>query len=114
LHSADFEKEYVYFEDGIMKQSATDDYLTQILADADLAIVGDKSEVYWTKDLEPLHREMKKTDNPSKEDLQAFIEQQTPFLTNHRFYTTEANQVFPHKQDNIQFIKNLSISSKGE
>lgn len=94
----------VYFKDGVMKQSATDDYLTQIVADADLAHLGRESEIYWDR-AESLLKEMKKTDNPSPEDKLAFIKSQPNFLKNHKFYTQEAKTLFPHKQTNIAFVQ---------
>ncbi|MEK7450676.1 MAG: HD domain-containing protein [Patescibacteria group bacterium] len=94
----------VYFKDGVMKQSATDDYLTQIVADADLAHLGRESEIYWDR-TESLLKEMKKTDNPSPEDKLTFMKSQPTFLENHKFYTEEAKQLFPHKQANIAFVQ---------
>jgi predicted metal-dependent HD superfamily phosphohydrolase len=94
----------VYFKDGVMKQSATEDYLTQIIADADLAHLGREAGLYWER-AESLLREMKKTDNPTPEDKATFIKSQPAFLKNHNFYTEEAKILFPNKQENIAFVQ---------
>ncbi len=94
----------VYFENGTIKQSATEDYLAQIMADADLAHLGRESSLYWER-AESLLREIKKTDNPTPEDRSAFIKSQPSFLKNHKFHTEEAKQLFPYKQENIAFVQ---------
>lgn len=99
----------VHFEQGL-KQSATDDYLTQIIADADLASLGQEPEVYWRK-AESLLREFKKTNFPSRDDLREFLETQGGFLENHNFYTPEAKQLFSYKEDNIEFSRELLLSN---
>ncbi|MDO8621520.1 MAG: hypothetical protein Q7R31_04560 [Candidatus Levybacteria bacterium] len=94
----------VNFKDGIMEQSPTEDYLAQIVADADLSVLGQESNVFWRRAM-GLLKEMKKTNSPSKEDEIAFAKGETLFLKNHRFYTQEANRLFPHKQENMEFTQ---------
>jgi len=94
----------VYFEDGIAKQSATKEYLTQIMADADLSGLGQETNAFWSGALGRL-REIEQTDIPSREDEIAFTQELVIFLENHHFYTREANRLFPHKQENIKFMK---------
>lgn len=94
----------VSFEGGVMKQSATDDYLTKIIADADLSSLGQAPEIYW-KSAQSLLNEIKNTDSPSLEDQLAWAEGQIAFLSNHEFYTNEAKELFPHKEENIEFAK---------
>lgn len=93
----------VYFVDGVSKQSATDEYLTKIISDADLASLGSETHIYW-KSAKRLLQEIKTTDEPPREDVIAFTEGQTPFLTNHQYYTEEAKALFIHKQENIEFV----------
>lgn len=93
-----------HVENGAMKQSATDDYLTQIMADADLAYLGGDSETYYQR-AESLLKEIKRTDNPTSEDKLAFMKSQPAFLAKHSFYTEEARQLFPNKQVNIAFVQ---------
>jgi len=94
----------VHFEGGVMEQSATQDYITQIITDADLSGLGQEPIAFWERAMRVL-REIKKTDTPSREDEIAFAKEEIPFLENHRFYTEEANRLFPHKQENIQFTQ---------
>ena len=94
----------VFFENGVMKQSATQDYLTQVITDADLANLGKKPDAFWEK-AKRLLKEMKKTDNLSREDELAFAKTEIPFLEHHKFYTPEADILFSHKQENIEFVK---------
>lgn len=82
----------VFFENGVMKQSATDDYLTQVLADADLSNLGQEPQFYWER-AQNLLREV------------GFIGEQASFLENHRFYTEEAKRLFPHKKENIRYVQ---------
>jgi len=94
----------VSFEGGVMKQSATEEYLTQIIADADLSALGQPPEKYWAA-AQALLKEMKNTETPSLEDELAWARGQVPFLSNHQFYTDEAKKLFPHKEANIAFAK---------
>jgi predicted metal-dependent HD superfamily phosphohydrolase len=94
----------VYFEGGVMKQSTTEDYLTQIITDADLSSLGKEQNVYWERAMRLL-KEIKKTDTPSRDDEITFAKGQIPFLENHQFYTQEANGLFPHKQENVEFTQ---------
>ncbi len=93
----------VYFEAGIMRQSPTEEYLTQIVADADLSSLGQEQNIYW-EEAKGLLKEIKKTDSPSREDEIAFVEKELTILENHQFYTEEARKLFPHKEENIMFI----------
>lgn len=94
----------VSFEGGVMKQSATDDYLEKLVADADLSSLGQPSEIYW-KSAQALLKETKHTDAPTLEDQLAWALGQIAFLSNHEFYTNEAKELFPHKEENIEFAK---------
>lgn len=94
----------VSFAGGNMKQSATDDYLTKILADADLSSLGQPPEVYWAS-AQSLLKEIKNTDAPTLKDQLDWARGQIIFLSNHEFYTDEAKELFPHKEENIEFAK---------
>jgi predicted metal-dependent HD superfamily phosphohydrolase len=94
----------VSFENGVMKQSATEDYLTKIMADADLSSIGQPTEYYWRVSQSYFH-EIKGTESPSLEDQLAWARGQIAFISNHEFYTEEAKQLFPHKEENIMFAK---------
>ncbi|SRR5258708_26028754 len=94
----------VNFKGGVMKQSATEDYLTQIVADADLSSLGREPHIFWGKAI-GLLKEIKNTDTPSREDEIAFAIGEISFLENHQFHTEEANKLFPYKRKNIEFMQ---------
>lgn len=94
----------IHFDDGIMKQSATEEFLTQVIADADLSHLGREPNIYWSRAM-GLLKEIKGTNDLSKEDTITFAEGQPTFLTNHQFYTEEARRLFAHKQENITFAR---------
>lgn len=93
----------VYFAGGVLKQSASDEYLTQIIADADLSSLGQKPQIYWSRAYNLL-REMKKTSDLPPEEILVFAEQEILFLKNHNFYTDEAKSLFTHKPGNLRFL----------
>ncbi len=103
----------VSFENGVLKQSATDDYLTRIITDADLSALGQPPETYWAT-AQSLLKEMKKTDTPSYEDQLLWAQGQIAYLSNHQFYTDEARELFPHKEANIEFAKQQIKILEGE
>lgn len=94
----------VHFEGAVMEQSATGEYLTQIVADADLSSLGQKPTFYWDR-AERLLKEIRGTDNPAREDEVAFTKRQLILLENHQFYTEEARGLFTHKRENIEFTQ---------
>jgi len=91
----------VSYDEGTMRQFATECYLTQIITDADLSSLGKPYALYWDR-ARRLLEETKGTNNPSEEDITVFMQGQIAFLQNHRFYTEEARVLFPHKKDNIR------------
>lgn len=106
----------VYFEDGVMRQSASEDFFTKIMADADLSALGDAPEIYWDRAVRLL-KEIKNSDHLTKEDLADFAKSQGKFLSDRAYYTEEAAQAFPHLKDNIEYsrkkYKELSGSYEG-
>jgi predicted metal-dependent HD superfamily phosphohydrolase len=94
----------VQFENGSMKQSATGEYLTQLLADADLASVGQEPSVYWDRALRFL-KETQGTTASSKEEAVAFMQSQLAFLEQHHYYTAEAASLVIQQQANIAFVR---------
>ncbi len=99
----------VYFENDNLKQSATEDYLTKIMADADLSALGNKTEIYWDRALR-LFNELRKKGNPdvdapTKEELIALCHRQIILLSNHQYYTDEAKELFPHQPENLAFVQ---------
>lgn len=91
----------VHYDEGGMSQFATENYMTQIIADADLSNLGNPYELYWDR-ARRLLEEVKNTRKPSGEDIKSFMRGQISFLQSHRFYTEEARALFPYKKDNIK------------
>jgi predicted metal-dependent HD superfamily phosphohydrolase len=98
-----------YDSNGAMTQSATENYLTQLMADADLASLGKPTIEYW-ENAKKLFSELNPDAKIDAETYNNFIASQVPFLEHHYFYTQEAKELFPHKQENIEYIKNLAES----
>ncbi|OGE09674.1 hypothetical protein A2470_00885 [Candidatus Curtissbacteria bacterium RIFOXYC2_FULL_41_11] len=105
----------VSFENGSLRQSATDEYPTQIIADADLAHLGKEPDIYW-ETARNLLKELKGTDAPSRENEIAFAQGNLTLLENYRFYTEEATRLFPYRQQNIEFTQEHieSLVSEGQ
>lgn len=96
----------VYFEDGILKQSATNDYLSKIVCDADLSSLGDEQDVYVSTSTGLLY-EITKTHEPTDEQIQGHMKNQMNLLSNHQFYTDEATIIYPHQGENLVFAEKL-------
>jgi len=107
----------VHFEDGVMLQSATVegddpevDYLCQIIADADLATLGDQWEIYFSR-MKALEVEIHGAD-PAAETHKQFLERQLALLEHHAFYTPEATELFHEQEENANELrKRLALLS---
>ncbi len=99
----------VYFKNDVMKQSAGNDYLVQLVADADLATLGRPTPQYWRR-ANCFFEERNPGASRQGPVWADFVTGQASFLGNHQFYTTEANELFPHKTANIAYIKALLIT----
>lgn len=91
----------VHFDEaGIMKQAASpDDYLTKIIADADLHLLGSPTEEQHNGAIALLH-EISDTDSPTPEQEHAFFQNQLKLFENHEYYTNEAVQLYSYKAVN--------------
>lgn len=93
----------VYFVDGVLRQCVdTSDYLSKIMADADLASSGKSPAIYWDRALRLLREQSGLAEVPAETVAHFAVAQQT-FLRGHFFFTEEAAALFPHKQENIEF-----------
>lgn len=93
----------VFFDqEGIMKQMITDDYLSKVMADADLWTLGASTELFWDRTIRIL-KEFKNTERLSKDDVQEFAAEQVLFIQSHPFHTEEARLLFPNARKNIEF-----------
>lgn len=96
------------FIQGTIKQNArADDFLSQVLADADLAYLGSKE--YWPKAQLYLHERLGNR-IANNAELLSFAKTQIPLLEAHSFYTEEAAELFSQKKANIALLKDF-ISS---
>jgi predicted metal-dependent HD superfamily phosphohydrolase len=91
----------VHMENGTIAQEPTADYLTQVMCDADLSLLGDDSIRYWRRSAD-LFIEMKRKEGVAKDDLKEFLERQRLLLTVHTFYTPEGSERFPNQEINLQ------------
>jgi|GEM_PF-3987407 len=93
-----------------IEQSASpDDYLTMLMADADLSSFGLPKAQYW----DTARRFFAET-NPGIElagqALQAFIRHQIKRITHHKYMTEEGRHLFHCQQENVEFLKSLYSS----
>lgn len=91
----------IYFDQEIMKQSAGVSYLDRVLADADLAYLGE--ELFKHVFESQMYMYEMNGLNPSKNDLRIFIKDQISLLVNHHFYTPEASILFPYQSENLAY-----------
>jgi predicted metal-dependent HD superfamily phosphohydrolase len=93
--------------DGII-QSATNDYATQILADADLSNFGKPFKEFWDRSKKyQLEYSKVPFEELNKAAQGKFITSQIKVLQKHTYYTPEANEIFGHKLQNIEYLKNM-------
>ncbi len=98
----------VSFDSGVMRQSAGDDFISQALCDADLASLGKPFDEFWQSASNYL-QEMQAANypNPTFSNPMKFLHSQVGLLSSHKFYTPEAQQLFPHQNANIHRIIKL-------
>jgi len=97
----------VVFENGIIRQSASGNPLSQMIADADLANLGSPTEVFWDRS-EHIFREQ----YPDGNGMDEFLEFQTGLLTHHTYCTEEAKILFPHQRENLEFNAQMIAERK--
>lgn len=95
----------IQINNGVLHQSAkADNYLGQILADADLANLGQEHEVFWRKYMNFVEEASR--GEPSRELLITLYRNEINLLKNHRYYTPEAETLFPHQRENLELVQN--------
>ena len=83
-------------------QSATNDYATQILADADLNAFGKPYEVYWDRSKKYYEERVGASfDSADASEQRHFIDGQINVLQTHKYYTKEAETVYPNTSSNV-------------
>jgi hypothetical protein len=75
----------------------------QIICDADLASFGDELPVFLQSGRAYYQEQNSKDDNPTRQ----FMEGQVVLLGNHAFLTPEAQELFPHAQENRVHIQQI-------
>jgi predicted metal-dependent HD superfamily phosphohydrolase len=99
----------VRFENGIMLQSAPKgNLLAELMADADLSPLGRDAQTYWDRSAR-VFTELSGHESTTENQV-AFLENQIRLLQNHRFYTPEANELFPHQEENLEYTKAVLTS----
>ena len=96
----------VSFDSEGMKQSFVDNnnYLTLIIADADVANLGIDSDYYWVC-TEDLMREVFKINYPSRDQMISFLNGSLKLLKNHNYFTIEAQDRYQNQQTNFEYTK---------
>lgn len=91
----------VSFDNGIQQSAAKNDYLAQIVADADLSSLGSRTPTYWKRAM-GLFSEWY-GQNATTNDMVKFLKHQIQILQKHSYYTPEAHKVFTHQPENLRF-----------
>lgn len=94
--------------EGLIQSADMEDYSTQILADADLANLGMETDLYFDH-ARRIFSENVQAINSDKIDETDFYKKQLQLLAKHHFYTKEARELFPHQEDNYNFIQSKLI-----
>jgi predicted metal-dependent HD superfamily phosphohydrolase len=85
-------------------QAGGDSLEEQLMADADLASLGRRFDVFWDR-AQKLRQEEERA-----EPQQDYIRAELAFLRGHKFFTDEAEQAFPHSASNIEQVESLLAS----
>lgn len=94
-----------------IEQSASpDDYLTMLMADADLSSFGLPKIEYWNS-ARRFFAETYPGIQLTGEVLQAFLVNQIQIVGNHSYKTDEARHLFHCQPENVEFLKSLYSSS---
>lgn len=93
-----------------LTQSATDDYLSKLICDSDLANFGKPFDVFWDRSLR-VHKELKEKDSFPDDDYKMIALGQIILLKNHNFYTEEAKEVFGQKNQNIAKLNQIAAGT---
>lgn len=93
---------------GSIVQSATENYLTKILADADLCSFGKPLEIFWDRSKKLLFENTKTVfDSLGMQEKASYINRQIDVLQTHTYYTQEAFKLYPNKQENITKLRSI-------
>lgn len=93
----------VSFEGGF-SQNVNEDYASRVVADADLASLGQPFEVFWDRSCK-LWIEQHGRAEITREQRRQFAADQIKFLEKHNYHTPEADALFAHKAANIAELR---------
>lgn len=94
-------------KDDQVRQSAGDDLMTRIVADADLSVLGMDTQDYWTR-VQKLFHERYPTDEVGSKVFNDFASNNLfHFLETHAYLTEVAQRIFPNKLNNLRFLKSI-------
>ncbi len=101
-------------EGGQIIQGAEEGFLPgQILADADLSVIGARYPIFWESVGRYLLESKPMGWQFSAEDLVEFADREIKFLDSHQFLTPAAEKLFPHKPTNkFQLARTKIANSK--
>lgn len=99
-------------DNGTIVQSATENYLEEIIADADLSAFGREFDIFWdrSKKLYNEHHILHFDDIDTVQKIM-YIQTQIEILTKHRYYTKDAKHIFNQKHQNITKLYKLLNAS---
>jgi hypothetical protein len=87
------------------------DYLTRLIADADLSHLGQPAKIFLDR-CQKYHQE--KEGLPELPQITPeFAAENINFLLGHKYCTDEANQLFPYKPRNIELLLDLAFKGIG-
>lgn len=95
-------------QNNVIIQSASDNYLEQIITDADLSAFGRDFDIFWDRS-QKLYLEHSNVHyaDITIDQKTSYIQSQIKILSNHTFYTKEAKQIFNQKSQNISKLYQL-------
>lgn len=98
-------------------QFVSEDYLTKIMADADLAHLGKEVNICWDSILalfmedKAAYEKRNGSNSLTPINIIKAAESGGDFIGKHEFYTPEAESLFPHHAQNLDFVQSLAQSS---
>ncbi len=102
----------VSFATGVMEQPFTTvNYMTQLIADADLANLGQETSEFW-RCTNLLMKEVFNTDELTTANEAKFLPGSESLLTNHKYFTEEARVKYPHQSENLKEVQDKLLKLK--
>lgn len=87
------------------------DYLTRLIADADLSYLGQPAKIFLDR-YQKYHQE-KEGSQELPQITPELAAENINFMLGHKFYTDEAKQLFPYKPRNIELLLDFAVRGIG-